>query len=180
MDGASMVLGKETWVAAQPVDWDTLFAEQLPRVYNYFRYRVGDEATAEDLTSATFEKAWKARHRYRKDLAAFTTWLFVIARRVGTDHFRGRRDHLPLEAAAGVPGGSTPEQIAERRAEADRLHEKLARLPDRERELLALKYGAGMNNREIARHTKLSESNVGTILHRTIHTLRAGWEEEQR
>lgn len=175
-----MVLGKEAWVSAQPVDWDGVFAEQLPRVYNYFRYRVGDGPTAEDLTSATFEKAWKARHRYRKDLAAFSTWLFVIARRVGTDHFRKRRNHLPLDAAVDVPGGSTPEQIAEALARSDRLYELLSGLPDRERELLALKYGAGMTNREIARQTKLGESNVGTILHRTIQSLRAQWEEEPR
>jgi len=48
-------------------------------------------------------------------------------------------------------------------------------LPARERELLALKYGAGSNNREIAVVTGLSESNVGTILHRTVQALRERW-----
>src|SRR5580765_5538052 len=48
-----------TWVApAREADWDALYAEQLPRVYNFFRYRVGDGPVAQDLTSATFEKAW--------------------------------------------------------------------------------------------------------------------------
>jgi RNA polymerase sigma factor (sigma-70 family) len=64
------------------------YAELLPRVYNYFRYRLGNEADAEDLTSITFEKAWSARHRYRRDLAAFTTWLLTIARNVAIDHHR--------------------------------------------------------------------------------------------
>ncbi len=45
----------------------------------------------------------------------------------------------------------------------------------RERELLAFKYGAELTNREIARVTKLSESNVGTILHRAVATLRSRW-----
>ena len=53
----------------------------------------------------------------------------------------------------------------------------LAALPDRERELVALKYGAGLTNRAIARLTGLTESNVGTILHRAIVALRADWKE---
>jgi RNA polymerase sigma-70 factor, ECF subfamily len=51
----------------------------------------------------------------------------------------------------------------------------MARLPERERELLALKFGAGATNRDIARVTGLSESNVGTILHRTVQALRSQW-----
>ena len=53
------------WVAAEP-DWDQVYAEQLPRVLNFFRYRLGDTADVEDLTARTFEKAWRARHRYRR------------------------------------------------------------------------------------------------------------------
>src|SRR6266496_425703 len=50
-----------TWVIpAREEDWDALYAEQLPRIYNFFRFRVGEGAVAEDLTSITFEKAWRA------------------------------------------------------------------------------------------------------------------------
>src|SRR5712671_4541447 len=87
---------------AREADWDALYADQLPRVYNYFRFRVGGGAVAEDLTSLTFEKAWVARHRYRRDLASFATWLMTIARNVAIDHYRGRREHAPLEAAGHV------------------------------------------------------------------------------
>ena len=167
-----------TWVVpAREEDWDALYAEQLPRVYNFFRYRVGHGPEAEDLTSVTFEKAWRARHRYRRDLSAFTTWLFTIARNVAVDHFRQRRAHAPLEAAADLPGGATPEELAEKRSDVERLSRMLEALPDRERVLLSLKYGAGLTNRAIARLTGLSESNVGTIVHRTIAGLRADWPE---
>src|SRR5262245_12388608 len=51
-----------TWVLpAREADWDALYAEQLPRIYNFFRFRVGDGPVAEDLTSLTFEKAWSAK-----------------------------------------------------------------------------------------------------------------------
>src|SRR5690349_2473284 len=89
------------WVTAEP-DWNAVYAEELPRVYNFFRYRLGPDADIEDLTSRTFEKAWKARHRYRRDIAGFTTWLLGIARNVAIDHLRARRWHVPIDEAANV------------------------------------------------------------------------------
>jgi RNA polymerase sigma-70 factor (ECF subfamily) len=154
----------------------------MPRVYNFFRYRVGggDDALAEDLTSTTFEKAWRGRERYRRDLAAFSTWLFTIARNVAIDYFRQRRVELSLDDLRHEPAGAdnSPEYVAERHDEFARLSVLLAGLPERERDLLALKYGAELNNREIARVTGLSESNVGTILYRTVHNLRAEWQAQ--
>src|SRR5689334_24738090 len=95
--------------AAAEVDWDSAYAELLPRVYNYFRYRLGNDAVAEDLTSRTFEKAWTQRARYRRDLAGLSTWLFSIARNVAVDHLRAQRPHLPLEAAEHVAVAGTPQ-----------------------------------------------------------------------
>jgi len=69
----------------------------------------------------------------------------------------------------------TPEEAAIHNSEADRLASLLVTLPDRERELIALKYGAGLTNRAIARATGLSESNIGTILHRAVTALRGHW-----
>jgi RNA polymerase sigma-70 factor, ECF subfamily len=166
------------WVVpAREAEWDELYAAELPRVYNFFRYRVGPGAVAEDLTSITFEKAWRARHRYRRDLAGFSTWLMTIARNVAVDHYRRERPLAPLDEAAEVAGGETPEQLAERRSDVERLGLLLERLPARDRELLALKYGAGYTNRAIARMTGLGESNVGTLLHRAVCALRDHWQE---
>ena len=163
------------WISTAEPDWDAVYAEQLPRVYNFFRYRFGNTADAEDLTSRTFEKAWRARHRYRRDIASFNTWLLSIARNVGTDHLRARRRVVPLDEAAAVASLETPEDDLARRADADRLALLLQELTDRDRELIALKYGAGLTNRAIAQATGLSESNVGTILYRAVHALRARW-----
>jgi RNA polymerase sigma-70 factor (ECF subfamily) len=152
----------------------------LPRVYNFFRYRLGDRPEVDDLTSQTFEKAWRARHRYRRDVAGFGTWLMTIARNVAIDHFRVARRDVPLEeAAAAVTLEATAEEELTRRAESARLAALLAALSDRDRELLSLKYGAGMTNRAIARVTGLSESNVGTIVHRAVQALRASWPAEE-
>jgi RNA polymerase sigma-70 factor (ECF subfamily) len=163
------------WAAAEP-DWDQVYAEELPRVFNFFRYRFGHTADAEDLTARTFEKAWRSRYRYRSDVAAFATWLLTIARNVAIDHARARKPLVPLDAAAAVPSAArTPEEQALQQSDADRLDLLLKRLSPRDRELIALKYGAEMTNRAIARATGLSESNVGTILHRAVEELREQW-----
>jgi RNA polymerase sigma-70 factor (ECF subfamily) len=162
--------------AVSAPDWDAVYAEQLPRVYNFLRYRLGDETLAQDLTSRTFEKAWRDRHRYRSDLAGFSTWLLSIARNAAVDHRRTRHPHAPLEEAAEAAAEGTPEEEAVIRSNFARLSVLIQGLPERQRELLALKYGAGATNRAIAGMTGLSESNVGTILHRAVEALRAGWE----
>lgn len=163
------------WPSTGDADWEALYADHLPRIYNYFRFRLAGEADVEDLTARTFEKAWSARSRYRRDLAGFSTWLYRIAQNVCVDHLRSRRTHAPLDAAAEVAAERTLETDEERRSDLTRLAALTAALPGRERELIALRYGAGLSNRAIAPLVGLSESNVGTILHRTVQTLRSRW-----
>jgi RNA polymerase sigma-70 factor, ECF subfamily len=157
------------------LNWDAVYAHQAPRIYNYFRFRIGRESDVEELTARTFEHAWRSRARYRRDLAGFSTWLYKIAQNVGTDYLRARHVHLPLDAALEVSAEGSPYQDAERGSDFARLALLCATLPERERELVALKYGAMNNNRLIAQLTGLSESNVGTILHRVVQTLRERW-----
>jgi len=157
------------------LNWDAVYAHQAPRIYNYFRFRLGRESDVEELTARTFEQAWRSRARYRRDLAGFSTWLYKIAQNVGTDYLRARHVHLPLDAALEVSAEGSPYQDAERGSDFARLALLCAALPERERELVALKYGAMNNNRLIAQLTGLSESNVGTILHRVVQTLRERW-----
>jgi RNA polymerase sigma-70 factor, ECF subfamily len=163
------------WVSAEKLDWHAVYADQLPRIYNYFRFRIGSDADAEDLTARTFERAWQARERYRQDLAGFSTWLFTIAHNVAVDFLRSRRPQVPLDAVQEMAAEGTPEEDAERHSDLARLTSLAADLSDREQELIALKYGAALDNRQIARLTRLTESNVGTILHRAVQTLRRQW-----
>ncbi len=107
--------------SASEADWDAVFADELPRVYNFLRYRLGSEVLAEDLTSRTFEKAWRHRHRYRRDVAKFSTWLLTIARNLAIDHRRTDHVHAPLEAAAETPAEGTPEEEAVIRSNFARL-----------------------------------------------------------
>ena len=167
-----------TWfrTSATEADFAELYRIELPRVYNFFRYRLGDGPLAEDLTSETFEKAWRNRHKYNHDLAAFSTWLFTIARRVAVDHYRQQQPHVGLDDLIHLPATENTEELAQKNADFVRLSLLLAQLEERDRELVALKYGAGLTNRTIASLTGLTESNVGVILHRALRFLRTTWE----
>ena len=166
---------KTMTTSIEDINWDSVVSNELPRLYNYFRYRLGDESVAEDLTSVVLEKAWLKRHRYRKDRAAFSTWLFAIAQNEVIAYLRKQRVSLPISMAENE-AGETTEAVAEQSQDLRQLSRLLADLPERERELVSLKFGADLNNREIAVVTGLSESNVGTILSRVLQKLREQWE----
>ena len=163
------------WNSVGDIDWDRVYAEQLPRVFNYFRFRIRNQADVEDLTSRTFEKAWRARAKYRDDRAGVATWLFAIARNVAIDHLREAVSHEPIEAAADSATDRTPEIDIEGESDIARLNLLASSLSDRERDLLAMKYGAALTNRAIAQLSGLTESNVGTILSRVVKKLRERW-----
>ena len=157
--------------SVEDINWDSVVKDELPRLYNYFRYRLGDESVAEELTSTVLEKAWTKRHRYRKDRAVFSVWLFSIAKNEVVSYLRKRRDLLPISMAE-TTNGEAIEPRLEQSQNIQQLSRLLTDLPERERELISLKFGADLNNREISVVTGLSESNVGTILNRVLQKLR--------
>ncbi len=167
-----------TFSMADSANFDQFYRTQLPRIYNFFLYRFGDMVLAEDLSSMTFEKAWKNRSRYRHELSALETWLFTIAHRVAIDHYRKSRNHVQIDEMESLRDGESLEETVQRRNDLEMMNVLLSQLPERERELVALKYGADLTNRDIAKLTGLSESNVAVILHRTLQVLREAWKVE--
>lgn len=163
-----------------------LYEQYMPDIYKYIHYRVGNIHLAEDLTSTVFEKALTGFSRYLSDKASFFTWLMAIARHTVIDHYRqqSRRKDMPLEKASDISSGnSSPEQEAVRREELRRLRLCLERLSQKEQEIVSCKFGAEMNNRQVAGILSLSESNVGTILYRAVRKLRdcfREWQNGQR
>jgi RNA polymerase sigma factor (sigma-70 family) len=145
------------------------------RVYGFLAYRVRNRHTAEDLTQATFERALRAWPRYDPRRASESTWLIAIARNLLIDHHRRDRssvtDEIDERLAPTVPG---PE---ERYAASPELEEALLELPERDREVLALRFGADLRGPEIAALMDLSLANVQQIISRSLRKLRARLEE---
>lgn len=158
-----------------PAAFAALYDAHFTQVYNAIFYRVLDAPTADDLTAQTFERALANIRRYRPRQGRFITWILTIARNVVRDHLRRQKVWrlVDIEQVAQHPSPAPlPEQALILTEEQDRLLAAIAELSDRERDLLALKYGARLTNRSIAALVGLSESNVGTILHRSITQLR--------
>ncbi len=159
-----------------------LYEEYLPKVFRYVSYRLHDTGVAEDLTASVFEKALERFTSYRADKASFSTWLFTIARNTVIDHYRTSRKKKTVsldKAAKMAETKSSPEEEFARQEERQRLQVCLAALPTQEQDIVSLKFGSELTNRQIAQMIGLSESNVGTILYRTVRKLRdcfGGWQ----
>jgi RNA polymerase sigma-70 factor, ECF subfamily len=154
------------------VAFDELYRSSRDDVYAYAAGLLRDRAAAEDVTATAFERAYRKRSRFDPRRGSRRAWLFGIARNAALDELRrrGRQAELsgdPIDAA-GV-ADTHPAELAELRL---LLAGALETLEARERELVALKFFAGLANAEIAAVLGISESNAGTKLHRTVAKLR--------
>lgn len=162
-----------TMAAARPptLEFDALYRTACADVYAYVASLVGDPATAEDVTALAFERAYRRRRSFDPNRGTPRQWLFTIARNAGLDELRRRKRSATLMAdpAANVaaPGAS---DASSDRSEAVRA--AIASLAPRERDLIALKFYAGLSTAEIATTLGISESNAGTRLHRAVTALR--------
>lgn len=156
--------------------FEDLYRSSRDDVYAYVATLVRDRVAAEDVTALAFERAYRRRASFRRERGSERAWLFGIARNAALDELRRRRRLAPLL----VEPESAPEHDREDAEQAIRrvaVRSALAGLPGRDRELIALKFHAGLRNAEIARVLGMSETNAGTMLHRAIERLRKACRE---
>jgi RNA polymerase sigma-70 factor (ECF subfamily) len=134
-----------------------------------------DRGAAEEVTAAAFERALTRRSLYKAGRGSPRAWLFGIARNAAYDELRRRRRTEPVAdpEERDPPSEDSTADVAVRRAA---LAGALARLSRDERELVALKFEAGLANGEIGTVLGISESNVGTRLSRVVAKLRTAME----
>jgi RNA polymerase sigma-70 factor (ECF subfamily) len=159
------------------MEFDQLYRSSRDDVYAYAAGLLRDQAAAEDVTATAFERAYRKRSRFDPGRGSARAWLFGIARNAALDELRRRGKQASL-AAEQVDVESLaqthPVEGSERRIV---LADALRDLEPRERELVALKFFAGLSNVEIARVLGISESNAGTRIHRVIDKLREACHE---
>jgi RNA polymerase sigma factor (sigma-70 family) len=152
-----------------------IYDQHMSYVYRYISYRVGNPGVTADLTSAVFEKALAAFENYRKEMAAPRTWLITIARNTVTDYLRrmATRNTVPIEEAMEVAANDpTPQEELEMKEEKELLRLCISLLSLQEREIISLKFGSELTNRDIAVTAGMSYNNIGVILYRAIIKLR--------
>lgn len=151
------------------------YRAHVTAVYAFLAYSVSKE-TAEDLTSVTFERAIKAWERFDAAKASERTWVLAIARNALTDHFRRQKFRAATsldEHPALLATMTTTEDPLALQMSADGVVEWLGQLGERDREVLALRFGADLSASEVAAATGLSESNVHQIVSRSLRRLRS-------
>lgn len=142
-------------------------------VYAFVAYRIGAGHDAEDVTGEVFERALRYRRGYDPAKGAPLAWLIGIARRVLAD-----RAVSGVETVAEAPETAAPGELEGEAVERLTLAAALARLSDRDRELLAMRYGADMKAAEIAQVLESSTNAVEVGVHRALRRLRAVMEKE--
>jgi RNA polymerase sigma-70 factor (ECF subfamily) len=138
----------------------------IRRVYGYVAYRIGDGPDAEDVTSETFARAIRYRDSFDPRRGDASAWLIGIARRCIVEATLNRSVPTDVISDIEVEG---PEDSAVRRLD---LHRQLFTLDERDRELLALRYGADLTAKQIAELLDLKTNAVEVALHRALARLR--------
>lgn len=155
---------------------EALYRSSRDDVYAYVVTLLGDRASAEDVTALAFERAYARRRRFDRRRGEERAWLFGIARNAALDELRRRRRTATLlaEPEALAEGAlASPDDADELELRRSAVRAALAALTPRERELIALKFHAGLTNAELASVLGVSVSNAGTMLHRAVQKLRS-------
>jgi RNA polymerase sigma factor (sigma-70 family) len=154
------------------LDFDALYRAARDDVYAYVAALLRDRSAAEDVTALAFERAYRKRAGYREGRGSARAWLFGIARNAALDELRRRRRTAALTAEPADFEAASPEDAAEAALRRAAVRTAMASLPPRDRELIALKFHAGLDNAELAAVLGVSPSNAGTLLHRAMTKLR--------
>jgi RNA polymerase sigma-70 factor (ECF subfamily) len=142
-------------------------------VHRYVASRVRRPSDAEDLTQTIFVKALEALPRYESRGVPFGGWLFRLARNAVIDHIRTRRDHIDLDALSSQPGTvEAPDQFVVTKAALDAIGAAIERLTDDQRDVIALRFFAGLSAREAAAAMGRQEGTIRGLQFRAIGALR--------
>jgi RNA polymerase sigma factor (sigma-70 family) len=159
------------------VGFDALYRSSRDDVYAYVASLLRDGAAAEEVTAAAFERAYRKRNRFDPRRGERRAWLFGIARNAALDELRRRKRIAELTTDPEDFETTSPEEGAELALRRTALKQAMAGLDARERELISLKFFAGLSNGEIAAVIGASETNAGTRIHRAITKLRRACDE---
>ena len=155
------------------VAFGRIFDEFAVPIHRFIASRVNRPSDAEDLTQLVFVKALEALPRYEARGIPFGGWLFRLARNAIIDQSRTRRDHLSLvTAVTRATEEAGPEAMATLRDDLERVARALADLTDDQREVVELRFFAGLSVYEVAAVMGRQEGTVRGLQFRAIAALR--------
>ena len=151
-----------------------LYTLYFPRVYRYILARTGNTYDAEDLAEEVFMRVLDAIERFQWREAPFSAWLFRIAHNAVISQRRkdgARGWPTPLTEGLAVDSQG-PEELVENRLVLNEVMRAAQGLPDAQRQVISLRFAAGLSVAETARAMGKGEGNVKVIQHKAIRKLR--------
>jgi RNA polymerase sigma-70 factor (ECF subfamily) len=166
--------------SGDPEAFARLYDAYVERVSRYIYFRVSEEIDTEDLVSQVFLKAWENLDRYKIGSSPFIAWLYTIARNLVIDHYRTKKDALPLEEAIALPSEmEMPDEEAQTRFDLEAMRDALQFLTSDQQQALILKYIAGLPNDSIAKIMNKQEGTVRGLQMRGLQTLSKYMKEKE-
>ena len=152
-----------------------LYRHYYLNLFHFLYYRVGDRQTAEDLTSEVFLRMLNFIGSFNPPSSTFGSWLFEIARNLATDHFRrmGIRNDVDLEEEMHSHKDEDPLTGVERGLTNEILRKALHKLNDDQRDVIVLRFVAGMHIGEVAEALNKSEDAIKGLQRRALAALRS-------
>ena len=155
--------------------FEAIYVHYKPHLEKFFRARLGAKTIIDDLVADVFTKALNGLDSFRWQGVSLSAWLYKISRNVLIDYFREedkRKSASIKDIAPPETKEEGPSELAAKAEEYNLLHRVLETLPKREQKIIYLKFFEGRRNKDIAEMMNLSETNVGTIVHRTMKNLK--------
>lgn len=154
---------------------EELYSLYVNRIYRYVASRVsGNHAEAEDLTAEIFVKMVEALPRYQQRETPFQSWIFRIANNHVVDHYRrsGSRPSRPIDDLDFADPTIGPEDLVAQQWSLAEVFEAVKQLPEAQRRVIELRFGADRSVRETAQILAKSENNVKVLQFKAIEKLR--------
>src|SRR3954454_19095376 len=157
-----------------------LYNTYVDKIYKYVYYKVGNAPDAEDLCEQVFLKAWEAIGRYKWCGYPFSSWLYKLAHNLVVDHYRTRRDPMPLNDLLYTSlEPADPENAMHAAVEAEEIGQAVAQLTDEQRQVINLKFVEGYSNFEIAEMLNKKEGAIRALQYRALRSLQSILESEE-
>jgi RNA polymerase sigma-70 factor, ECF subfamily len=151
----------------------TLYEFYFPRVYRYVAARLGGGEDAEDVTEEIFLKIIDNIGRFSWRGLPFGAWVFRIARNEVVSHVRRQRYRTGAAPLSESIQDLSQDHVAdvEMQSQLDIVRGAAEQLPEAQRQVIALRFGAGLSVAETARTLGKSENNVKVLQHKAIAKL---------
>jgi RNA polymerase sigma-70 factor (ECF subfamily) len=162
-------------IAGEVEAFGELYDRYLDDIYRFIRFQIARQEDAEDLAETVFLKAFESLPGFRggRRMTNFRAWIYRIARNLVIDHYRTRKQDLPLDPEyASAETADRPETLLQDRETAERIHRAVNRLEEPFRPVIVMRFVGGLSYRETADALGLTENYVRVIQYRALRKLR--------